>query len=398
MQLRSLVLVGLCAVFGMAASAHAEAPAPKKSFLFSSSKPADDTAAAKPGAKTKKLTAKQKAKAKEDAKVAAKAKSAADKKAAKAKADAEKKLAAKAKADADAKLAKAKAAEAAKLAKAKAAADAKLAKVKAAEAAKLAKAKAAADAKLAKAKAAEAARLAKAKAIEEQRLAAEKAREQELRQYASLAIATEGNNGELRSEAVEQKPAGFFDSLFGGGVTNASLLPETKALDAALELKQKKKFKVKPQFEPQQVEFSGYPKGTIVIDTAQHFLYLVESSSSARRYGIAVGRDGLQYKGTVAVGDKQEWPRWIPTQEMQKREPKKYGQYKDGMPGGGQNPLGARAIYLYEGKKDTHLRIHGTIAPETIGTNSSNGCFRMVNEHVMDLYRRVKVGTRVVVL
>ena len=75
---------------------------------------------------------------------------------------------------------------------------------------------------------------------------------------------------------------------------------------------------------------------------------------------------------------------------MQKREPQKYGQYKDGMPGGGQNPLGARAIYLYEGKKDTHLRIHGTIAPETIGTNSSNGCFRMVNEHVMDLYGRVQ--------
>ena len=83
---------------------------------------------------------------------------------------------------------------------------------------------------------------------------------------------------------------------------------------------------------------------------------------------------------------------------MQQREPAKYGQYKDGMPGGGQNPLGARAIYLYEGRQDTHLRIHGTIAPETIGTNASNGCFRMINEHVMDLYRRVPVGTQVVVL
>ncbi len=127
-------------------------------------------------------------------------------------------------------------------------------------------------------------------------------------------------------------------------------------------------------------------------------LYLVESSSTARRYAIAVGKEGLQYKGAVTVGDKQEWPRWIPTKEMQQREPKHYGQYKDGMPGGGMNPLGARAIYLYDGKKDTHLRIHGTIAPQTIGTSASNGCYRMINEHVMDLYRRVKVGTKVVVL
>ncbi|TIU67863.1 MAG: L,D-transpeptidase, partial [Mesorhizobium sp.] len=72
--------------------------------------------------------------------------------------------------------------------------------------------------------------------------------------------------------------------------------------------------------------------------------------------------------------------------------------YKDGMPGGGENPLGARAIYLYDGKKDTHLRIHGTIAPQSIGTSASNGCFRMINEHVMDLYSRVKVGTKVVII
>ena len=102
-----------------------------------------------------------------------------------------------------------------------------------------------------------------------------------------------------------------------------------------------------------------------------------------------MGREGLQFKGSVAVGDKQEWPRWIPTLDMQKREPKHYGQYKDGMPGGPKNPLGARAIYLYDGRTDTHLRIHGTNQPQTIGTSASNGCFRMINEHVMDLYRRV---------
>jgi lipoprotein-anchoring transpeptidase ErfK/SrfK len=106
----------------------------------------------------------------------------------------------------------------------------------------------------------------------------------------------------------------------------------------------------------------------------------------------------LQYKGDVVVGDKQEWPRWIPTKEMQEREPKKYGQYKDGMDGGPENPLGARAIYLYLGKQDTHLRIHGTNQPQSIGTSASNGCFRMINDHVIDLYRRVRVGTPVVVL
>jgi lipoprotein-anchoring transpeptidase ErfK/SrfK len=217
-------------------------------------------------------------------------------------------------------------------------------------------------------------------------------------------IAVTGNNGELRSEPRPgEKPrntGGLFAGLFGGAsASSINLLPETRALDAALEKREAKKpFTVKPEFVPQEVEFRGYEAGTIVIDTSARRLYLVDSSSTARRYAIAVGKEGLQYKGTVAVGDKQEWPRWIPTLDMQKREPNHYAKYKDGMPGGGMNPLGARAIYLYDGKKDTHLRIHGTIAPQTIGTSSSNGCFRMINEHVMDLYRRVKMGTKVVIL
>ena len=218
----------------------------------------------------------------------------------------------------------------------------------------------------------------------------------------AMDVALTGNNGELRSEVIGQKQSsgGLFAGLFGGTSSSSiSYLPETRALDQALARKEaKKQFKVKPEFVPQDVEFTGYDAGTIVIDTSARRLYLVESSSTARRYAIAVGREGLQFKGTVAVGDKQEWPRWIPTLDMQKREPKHYGQYKDGMPGGGQNPLGARAIYLYDGKKDTHLRIHGTIAPQSIGTSASNGCFRMINEHVMDLYSRVRVGTKVVII
>jgi lipoprotein-anchoring transpeptidase ErfK/SrfK len=219
----------------------------------------------------------------------------------------------------------------------------------------------------------------------------------------AMNVALTGNNGELRSEAPgnTQPRGGLFAGLFGGtsSATSMAYLPETRALDQALARREaKKQFKVKPEFVPQEVEFSGYNPGTIVIDTSARRLYLVESSSTARRYAIAVGREGLQFKGTVAVGDKQEWPRWIPTLDMQKREPKHYAQYKDGMPGGGQNPLGARAIYLYDGKKDTHLRIHGTIAPQSIGTSASNGCFRMINEHVMDLYSRVRVGTKVVII
>ncbi|RWL89302.1 MAG: L,D-transpeptidase [Mesorhizobium sp.] len=219
----------------------------------------------------------------------------------------------------------------------------------------------------------------------------------------AMNITATGNNGELRSENPGQKQTssgGLFAGLFGGAqVTSINYLPETRALDSALAKKDAKRpFKVKPEFVPQDVTFTGYEPGTIVIDTSARRLYLVESFSTARRYAIAVGREGLQFKGTVAVGDKQEWPRWIPTLDMQKREPKHYGQYKDGMPGGGENPLGARAIYLYDGKKDTHLRIHGTIAPNSIGTSASNGCFRMINEHVMDLYSRVKIGTKVVII
>lgn len=212
-------------------------------------------------------------------------------------------------------------------------------------------------------------------------------------------IAQTGNNGELRSGGSDRPQGGFLAVIFGGDSSSPRLLPQTRALDAVLEQKQAgKNFKVKSDFEPQSVAFSGYSRGTIVIDTTARYLYLVESSSTARRYAIAVGREGLEFKGAAKVGDKQEWPRWIPTLDMQKREPKKYGQYKDGMPGGPDNPLGARAIYLYQGNKDTHIRIHGTNQPQTIGTNSSNGCFRMVNDHVMDLYRRVKMGTNVVVI
>jgi lipoprotein-anchoring transpeptidase ErfK/SrfK len=261
-----------------------------------------------------------------------------------------------------------------------------------------------AERKIAKAKLAEQRKLAKVRAEETRRQAvaraAEDARRAEASRLMAMEIARTGNNGELRSESTEPvRSVGLFSGLFGGAIQKQSMLPETRALDAVLEQKQgNRKIQVRSEFEPQVVSFPGYRRDTIVIDTSARFLYLVESASRARRYAIAVGREGLEFRGSGKIGDKQEWPRWIPTLDMQKREPHKYAQYKDGMPGGPDNPLGARAMYVYQGGKDTHIRIHGTNQPQTIGTNSSNGCFRMINEHVMDLYRRVKVGAEVIVM
>lgn len=159
-----------------------------------------------------------------------------------------------------------------------------------------------------------------------------------------------------------------------------------------------KSYNVPEKYRPQTVSFSGYKPGTIVIDPKNYFLYLIETPTTARRYGIAVGRIGLQFKGTANIRFKREWPRWIPTKDMVKRSPEHYAKYANGMDGGPGNPLGARALYLWQGDKDTYIRIHGTVQPWTIGSSASNGCFRMINDDVLDLYDRVDVGTEVVVL
>mgnify|MGYP001134779177 CR=1 FL=1 len=158
-------------------------------------------------------------------------------------------------------------------------------------------------------------------------------------------------------------------------------------------------FKLDPRFLPQSVPPPpGYSEGTIVVDVAARFLYLIVDSLSARRYGIGVGRAGLEFSGTAEVGRKAKWPSWRPTASMIRREPRKYRKFAAGLPGGPGNPLGSRALYLYQDGRDTLYRIHGTTEPWTIGMAVSNGCVRLVNEHVEDLYERVPIGARVVVL
>ncbi|MBB1248910.1 L,D-transpeptidase [Rhizobium sp. G21] len=138
--------------------------------------------------------------------------------------------------------------------------------------------------------------------------------------------------------------------------------------------------------------------GTIIIDTNNKFLYLVESKGKATRYGIGVGREGFGWSGVVKVQRKAEWPRWVPPKEMIARERKKGHILPEFQEGGIDNPLGARALYLYKGKSDTGFRIHGTNQPWTIGLNMSSGCIRMMNKDVEHLYSRASIGTKVIVV
>ena len=153
-----------------------------------------------------------------------------------------------------------------------------------------------------------------------------------------------------------------------------------------------------PEWKRQRVTYSGKEKpGTIIVNTKERHLYFVEENGTAIRYGIGVGRDGFRWSGQARIGAKQKWPTWTPPSSMIAREPylKKYA---GGMPGGPSNPLGARAMYLYDGGRDTMYRLHGTNEPRSIGKAMSSGCIRMLNEDVADLYERAKVGTRVIVL
>jgi lipoprotein-anchoring transpeptidase ErfK/SrfK len=146
-----------------------------------------------------------------------------------------------------------------------------------------------------------------------------------------------------------------------------------------------------PQFHRQDVAYDGRERpGTIIIDTPNKFLFLIEPNGRALRYGIGVGRPGFEWSGVKTISRKAEWPGWTPPPEMMLRRP----DLPNHMDGGPDNPLGARALYL----GSSMYRIHGTNEPQTIGTNVSSGCIRMMNQDVIDLYNRVPVGTKVIVI
>ncbi len=161
-------------------------------------------------------------------------------------------------------------------------------------------------------------------------------------------------------------------------------------------------FEVDPVFRPQRVGMKAdMAPGQILVLPRAHFLYYIDAPGQAMRYGVGVGKAGLEFSGEAVIQVKKEWPTWRPTNEMIERDPSEYAKFKDNdyvEPGGPGNPLGARALYLFQNGRDTYFRIHGTTAPRSIGRSVSNGCIRMINEHVIDLYDRVPRGTKVTVL
>lgn len=155
--------------------------------------------------------------------------------------------------------------------------------------------------------------------------------------------------------------------------------------------------KVPRKYRRKAVRFNAnFDPGTVVIDTRNKFLYLVQPEGRAIRYGIGVGRQGFAWSGSAVIKRKAKWPTWTPPAEMVERD-RFAAEWAGGMPGGPRNPLGARALYLFQGNVDTLYRIHGTFVPSSIGKAVSSGCIRMINADVADLYERVPVGTRVVV-
>jgi lipoprotein-anchoring transpeptidase ErfK/SrfK len=153
-----------------------------------------------------------------------------------------------------------------------------------------------------------------------------------------------------------------------------------------------------PRLRRQEVAYQGSEApGTLVVNTYERFLYAVQDGGSATRYGIAVGEEGLTLKGRATIERKEEWPSWMPTASMIKRKPR-LAQYAGGVPGGPNNPLGARALYLYRGGRDTYFRLHGTNEPWLIGQAVSNGCIRLTNEDILHLYDNTPLGTPVLII
>jgi lipoprotein-anchoring transpeptidase ErfK/SrfK len=157
---------------------------------------------------------------------------------------------------------------------------------------------------------------------------------------------------------------------------------------------------LEPKFRRKRVAYqSNEDDGTIIVDTSSFYLYLVEPSGTAMRYGVGLGRQGFEWSGRARVAWKRPWPTWTPPAEMIAREPhlEKYSAENGGMQPGLGNPLGARALYIFQGNVDTLYRLHGTNEPASIGKAVSSGCVRLINQDVIDLYDRVRPGAKIVV-
>lgn len=189
------------------------------------------------------------------------------------------------------------------------------------------------------------------------------------------------------SAALATQPAGFnYAQAYAAVVDTEVSLP---AFDYT---------KMDPQYLRQWVPYRrNHKPGTIVVDGTKRNLYLVYPNKKALRYGIAVGKEGHAWFGDAIMKWKQKWPTWTPPPEMIERTPR-LAEFADGMPAGVDNPLGARAMYLFKDGRDTLFRIHGTNRPFSIGKAASSGCFRMINQDAIDLYERVKPGAEVYVV
>lgn len=153
------------------------------------------------------------------------------------------------------------------------------------------------------------------------------------------------------------------------------------------------------KYRRREVDYKGgEPPGTIVVDPRQRFLFHVQGGGKAMRYGASVGKAGRTWSGTATIGKMAKWPTWTPTPEHVAEFPKLAKWLPGGMPGGPENPMGARALYLYQGEVDTIYRIHGTHDPKLIGRKATAGCFGLLNSDIIHLYDRVSLGARVVVL
>jgi lipoprotein-anchoring transpeptidase ErfK/SrfK len=196
----------------------------------------------------------------------------------------------------------------------------------------------------------------------------------------------------LDNGGIDASVGSFATTIYDQVVDNGITIPAVQAYGPA---------GLNPQFARREVDtpasLPAEPVGTIVVDTPNRYLYLTEAGGKSMRYGIGVGREGFAWAGTATIKAKAAWPTWTPPPEMLARDPSSRP-YANGMPGGLDNPLGARAMYLYIGDQDTLYRLHGTTEAWSIGQAVSSGCVRLLDQDVIDLYNRVSIGTKVVVI